>query len=283
MTSPVTLFAPLGALQDVGTLATPTPRLAPQGSGAASTSHSARVDWSGDPGTGTPRQPADMQLAQANDGIALAQTAGNALDRVAGALRGMRALAGRAGTAEPDERATLEAQFQALGAAVRRVLEGTRSDDGRAIFGADADTITFRASNDAEQGITVTTHDLLGNDAVRAVTSGTPSGIGDLQLVPPALTEHLEHVMEQIDGAATVVEAERSALATTELRFDAALAEMLDAAQEQALAGRGISSSSGAASAAQALGGQIRQDPGPALFALASAPPLRVLGLLTPG
>lgn len=282
MSSPITLFAPLGALPDVGTPATRVPHTARESDTVAPPSRSAEVDWSGTPGPGAAHQPTDLHATDANAGIALAQTAGAALDRVTGALRGMRALASHAGTASPDERPALEQQFEALGAAVRRVLEETQAD-GRPIFGSGAGSTAFRVGADGAHRITVNTHDLLGHDALQAVTTGPQASLAEPRVVPPALAEHLGNVIAELDLAAAHVADERGALATAELRFDAALAEMLDAARDGAAHGRTLADAGSAASTAQALSGQIRQDPGAAVFALTSPAPLRVLGLLAPG
>ena len=281
MPSPITQFAPLGMLQDAGSLVAPVSRAAQDsGSGISGAGRSAEVSWSGTPAT-TMATREDVYAANANDGIALAQAAGATLGQAANALRGMRKLAHQAGGAPTDQRAALDARFQALGAAVRHALESAQIN-GRTIFGADAGSTSFRVGPGADRDslVTVTTHDLLGSDALQAVTNGGRTSRLEAQMVPPALTEYLDNVIEQLDQAVAQIDDERHALTVTELRFGAALGEILDAAQDPSQSRVTIGDARSASSATQALAGQITRSPESAAFALGGVTPLRVLGLL---
>ncbi len=116
----------------------------------------------------------NVAIRNANDGISLAQTAEGALGKVGDMVQRMRELAGQSAnsTNSTTDRASLNTEYQQLGAEINRTLAGTQFN-GLAILGASAGALAFQvgAGTTANDMITVTTDNMSTDAGVVAATA----------------------------------------------------------------------------------------------------------------
>ncbi len=213
-----------------------------------------------------------VAIRNANDAISLAQTAEGAIGRVSDALQRMRELAVQSANAtnSASDRAALDAEYQALGAEIGRVLGGT-TFNGLAIIGADAGALNFQVGpgTTANDTITVTTTDLTADATITAVTGG------DLTSVANALT-----AINNIDAALTTVNGQRATLGAVQNRFQSVIDALSVAKENQEAARSRIMDADFAQETAALTRAQVLQQAGVAMLAQANAVPNNVLALL---
>lgn len=115
-------------------------------------------------------QGLDQAVRNANDAIAMLQTAEGALDEVGNMMQRMRELAVQAAsdTYSSDDRGYLDAEFQALATEITRV-RNTTEFNGIALLDGSTASFTFQIGTDASQTMAVSISDIAGS----AGTNGT--------------------------------------------------------------------------------------------------------------
>jgi flagellin len=215
----------------------------------------------------------NVAIRNANDGISLAQTAEGALSKVGDAMQRMRELAvqARNATNTDADKASLDKEYQQLGAEISRVLGGT-TFNGQAIVGSGAGDKVFQvgANTTANDIITVTTQDFTGNADITAVTGGNLTGDSTA----------LATVIDNIDTALGTVNGERATYGAVQNRFDAVISNLMVSAENQAAARSRITDADFAIETANLSRAQILQQAGTSMIAQANALPQQVLSLL---
>jgi flagellin len=222
----------------------------------------------------------NVAVRNANDGISLAQTAEGALGKVGDSLQRMRELAiqARNSTNSDSDKDSLNKEFVQLQSEISRVLGGT-TFNGKHILGADATTLTFQvgANTTVDDTITVSTVDMTSASEITAVT-GTSAVIDNTATAGAIAT-----VIDNIDAALDSINNNRATFGATQSRFDAVIANLQQAVENQAAARSRIMDADYAAETAALSRAQILQQAGNAMVAQANQLPQQVLSLLRGG
>jgi flagellin len=219
----------------------------------------------------------NVAIRNANDGISLAQTAEGALSKVGDALQRMRELAvqARNSTNSDSDKDSLNKEFAQLQAEISRVLGGT-TFNGKHILGTEATALNFQigANTSADDMITVTTTDMTADSVITAIT-------GTAAVIDASTTAgSLKTVIDNIDAALDQVNNTRATFGATQSRFDAVIANLQQAVENQAAARSRIMDADFAAETANLSRAQILQQAGTAMVAQANQLPQQVLQLL---
>ena len=220
----------------------------------------------------------NVAIRNANDAISLSQTAEGALSKINDMGQRMRELAVQSANATNNEtdRASLDAEFQALSAEIKRNLEGT-SFNGTKLFSALA-TMTFQvgANNAATDQIAVVTADLTKDTKLTAVLGGAgganPADIKDAAKSREAL--------EKLDGMLATVNAKRAEFGATQNRFEAVIQTLQVSAENQTAARSRIMDADFASETAALTRAQVLQQAGTSMLSQANSLPNNVLSLL---
>ena len=220
----------------------------------------------------------NVAIRNANDAISLSQTAEGALSKINDMGQRMRELAVQSANATNNEtdRASLDAEFQALSAEIKRNLEGT-SFNGTKLFSALA-TMTFQvgANNAATDQIAVVTADLTKDTKLTAVLGGAgganPADIKDAAKSREAL--------EKLDGMLATVNSKRAEFGATQNRFEAVIQTLQVSAENQTAARSRIMDADFASETAALTRSQVLQQAGTAMLSQANSLPNNVLSLL---
>jgi flagellin len=219
----------------------------------------------------------NVAARNANDGISLAQTAEGALGKVGDALQRMRELAvqARNATNSDSDKDSLNKEFIQLQGEINRVLGGT-TFNGKKILGADATTLTFQigANTSVDDTIAVSTDNMVTNSDISVITATTAS-IG-----MSATSGDIKDVIDNIDTALDTVNNTRATFGATQSRFDAIIANLQQAVENQAAARSRIMDADFASETANLSRAQILQQAGNAMVAQANQLPQQVLRLL---
>ena len=218
----------------------------------------------------------NVAIRNANDGISLSQVAEGALGKVADMLQRMRELAVQSSNASNTsaDRASLNAEFRQLADEIDRTLQSTRFN-GQAILAGSAGALVFQigANNAATDRITITTANMAANGSISAVTS---SGT----VITGATGGTAQGVITTIDDALSVINSERATYGAVQNRFDAVIANLQIASENQTAARSRIMDADFAAETAALTRAQILQQAGTAMLAQANQLPQQVLTLL---
>jgi flagellin len=219
----------------------------------------------------------NVAVRNANDGISLAQTAEGALSKVGDALQRMRELAvqARNSTNSDSDKDSLNKEFVQLQSEISRVLGGT-TFNGKHILGSEATALNFQigANTSADDMITVTTTDMTADSVITAIT-------GTAAVIDASTTAgSLKTVIDNIDSALDTVNNTRATFGATQSRFDAVIANLQQAVENQAAARSRIMDADFAAETANLSRAQILQQAGTAMVAQANSLPQQVLQLL---
>ena len=220
----------------------------------------------------------NVAIRNANDAISLSQTAEGALSKINDMGQRMRELAVQSANATNNEsdRASLDAEFQALSAEIKRNLEGT-SFNGTKLFSALA-TMTFQvgANNATTDQIAVVTADLTKEAKLTAVLGGTggaaPADIKDAAKSREALGK--------LDEMLSTVNAKRAEFGATQNRFEAVIQTLQVSAENQTAARSRIMDADFASETAALTRSQVLQQAGTAMLSQANSLPNNVLSLL---
>jgi flagellin len=204
----------------------------------------------------------NVAIRNANDGISLAQVAEGALANVGDTLQRMRELAvqARNSTNTNADKSSLQQEFSQLQAEISRVIGGT-TFNGQTILGSGAGTLTFQNNMSADTTIAAVT------------TSAASIGSG-------VSAASIASVIDTIDAALTTVNGTRATFGATQSRFDAIIANLQIAVENQTAARSRIMDADFAAETANLSRAQILQQAGNAMVAQANQLPQNVLRLL---
>ena len=220
----------------------------------------------------------NVAIRNANDAISLSQTAEGALSKINDMGQRMRELAVQSANATNNEsdRASLDAEFQALSAEIKRNLEGT-SFNGTKLFSALA-TMTFQvgANNATTDQIAVVTADLTKEAKLTAVLGGTggaaPADIKDAAKSREALGK--------LDDMLALVNSKRAEFGATQNRFEAVIQTLQVSAENQTAARSRIMDADFASETAALTRAQVLQQAGTSMLSQANSLPNNVLSLL---
>jgi flagellin len=222
----------------------------------------------------------NVAIRNANDAISLSQTAEGALGKVGENLQRMRELAVQAanGTNSAADRTTLDQEYTALAGEVTRVLESTKFN-GLSLLNSAAPAAGFDfqvgANNNANEKINIATSDITAGAGIAAVTSGGASdsiadGTGALALA----------AMDALSTAIDEVSTARATFGASQNRFEAVIANLQIASENQSAARSRIMDADFASETANLTRGQILQQAGTAMLAQANSLPNGVMALL---
>jgi flagellin len=219
----------------------------------------------------------NVAIRNANDGISLAQTAEGALAKVGDSLQRMRELAvqARNATNSDSDKNSLIKELQQLQEEIQRVLGGT-AFNGKKILGADGTTFSFQigANVTADDVVAVASEDMTVNADISAVTVSTAT-IGST-----ASVDAIASVITNIDLALDTVNDQRATFGATQSRFDAIIANLQQAVENQSAARSRIMDADFAVETANLSRAQILQQAGTAMVAQANQLPQQILTLL---
>ena len=218
----------------------------------------------------------NVAIRNANDGISLAQVAEGALGKVTDMLQRMRELSVQASNSSntTTDRASLNAEFRQLAEEVDRTLLSTRFN-GSAILAGSAGSLQFQigANNATTDQITITTSNMSTNSTITAVT-GTAGVISGTTGTAAA------SMITTIDAALDTLNSERATYGAVQNRFEAVIANLSIAAENQTAARSRIMDADFAKETAALTRAQILQQAGTAMLAQANQLPQQVLQLL---
>ncbi len=218
-----------------------------------------------------------VAMRNANDGISMAQVAEGALSKVGDSLQRMRELAlqSRNGTNSDSDKNSLNKEFAELQKEIKRVLGGTAFNDKK-ILGADGTDFTFQigANTGNEDSITITFENMVSNTDVSTVTVSTAT------IACTADASAIGSVIENIDTALNTINDTRATFGATQSRFEAIIANLQVAVENQSAARSRIMDADYAAETAALSRAQILQQAGNAMVAQANQLPQQVLRLL---
>lgn len=222
----------------------------------------------------------NVGIRNANDAISLSQTAEGALGKVGENLQRMRELAVQAsnGTNSTADRTTLNQEYSALAGEVTRVLDSTKFN-GLALLNSSAPAGGFDfqvgANNNANEKINIATTDLSAGVGIAAVTgAGASASIADATGAL-ALT-----AMDALSTAIDEVSAARATFGASQNRFEAVIANLQIASENQSAARSRIMDADFASETSNLTRGQILQQAGTAMLAQANSIPNGVMALL---
>ncbi len=214
----------------------------------------------------------NVAIRNANDGISMAQTAEGALGKVGDMVQRMRELAVQSAnsTNGASDRASLDTEYQQLGAEITRTLAATQFN-GLSILGASAGALAFQigAGTTANDTITVTTTNLSTAGGVTAVTGGN---VTTAALAGTAITN--------LDTLRDLVSTQRATYGATQNRFEAVIGVLEVASENQAAARSRIMDADFAAETASLTRSQVLQQSGIAMLSQANSSPNAILSLL---
>jgi len=225
----------------------------------------------------------NVAIRNANDGISLAQTAEGALGSVGDSLQRMRELAvqARNSTNSDQDKDSLDKEFGELAKEIQRVLGGATFNN-KHVLGADAGSLTFQvgANTSSDDTISITTTKMTTASEITTVAGTDNTGAGRAKIDSTADSTALGTVIDDIDAALDKVNSERATLGASQSRFDAVIANLQVAAENQTAARSRIVDADFAAETANLSRAQILQQAGTAMVAQANQLPQTVLTLL---
>ena len=222
----------------------------------------------------------NVAIRNANDAISLAQTAEGALSKINDMGQRMRELAVQSANATNNDtdRASLDAEFQALSAEIKRNLEGT-SFNGTKLFAALA-TMTFQvgANNTPTDQIAVVTTNLTAETSMTDILGGGTGGgaaAADIKEVGKS-----REALGKLDKMLATVNAKRAEFGATQNRFEAVIQTLQVSAENQTAARSRIMDADFASETAALTRSQVLQQAGTAMLSQANSLPNNVLSLL---
>ena len=219
----------------------------------------------------------NVAVRNANDAISLAQTAEGALSKINDMGQRMRELAVQSANATNNEtdRESLDAEFQALSAEIKRNLEGT-SFNGTKLFAALA-TMTFQvgANNTATDQIAVVTTNLTADTTMTGILGGGGATAADIKNVDKS-----REALDKLDKMLATVNSKRAEFGATQNRFEAVIQTLQVSAENQTAARSRIMDADFASETAALTRSQVLQQAGTAMLSQANSLPNNVLSLL---
>ena len=223
----------------------------------------------------------NVAIRNANDAISLSQTAEGALSKINDMGQRMRELAVQSANATNNEsdRASLDAEFQALSAEIKRNLEGT-SFNGTKLFAALA-TMTFQvgANNVASDQIAVVTTNLTTDTTMTGILGGGGGG-GGATAADIKTVDKSRDALDKLDKMLATVNAKRAEFGATQNRFEAVIQTLQVSAENQTAARSRIMDADFASETAALTRAQVLQQAGTSMLSQANSLPNNVLSLL---
>ncbi len=225
----------------------------------------------------------NVAIRNANDGISMAQTAEGALGKIGENLQRMRELTvqARNSTNSNSDKDSLNKEFEQLASEIWRIINAT-TFNGKPIL---ADTSGLAQT--FQIGANTTVNDAIGINAVNLTTEGTMVAIvGDgtsgtfARIDNTADFTALGLVIDNIDLALDFVNNTRATYGAIQSRFDAVIANLQVAVENQAAARSRIMDADFAQETSNMSRAQILQQAGNAMVAQANQLPQQVLALL---
>jgi len=218
----------------------------------------------------------NVAIRNSMDGISLAQTAEGGLGKVSDMLGRMRELAVQSANATntSTDRDSLNNEFRQLADEIDRTLNATKFN-GQAILAGAAGSQIFQIGSDATSydQLTVSTSNMATATNVAAVTATTG-------VISGTTGGNAMAMITAIDSALTTVNSERSTYGAVQNRFEAIIANLQVASENQTAAKSRIMDADFAAETAALTRTQILQQAGTAMLAQANQIPQQVLQLL---
>jgi flagellin len=218
-----------------------------------------------------------VAVRNANDGISLSQVAEGALGKVTDMMQRMRELAVQAANASntTTDRTSLNAEFQQLAQEVDRTLQSTRFN-GQAILAGSAGALQFQigANNATTDQLAVTTTNMATAANIIAVTTATTAVISGTNAT------NANAMISALDTALDTINSERATYGAVQNRFEAVIANLQIASENQTAAKSRIMDADFAKETAMLTRTQILQQAGTAMLAQANQVPQQVLQLL---
>lgn len=222
----------------------------------------------------------NVAIRNANDAISLSQTAEGALSKINDMGQRMRELAVQSANATNNatDRESLDAEFQALSAEIKRNLEGT-SFNGTKLFAALA-TMTFQvgANNTPTDQIAVVTTNLTAETSMTDILGdGTGGGAAAADIKEVGKSRG---ALGKLDKMLATVNAKRAEFGATQNRFEAVIQTLQVSAENQTAARSRIMDADFASETAALTRAQVLQQAGTAMLSQANSLPNNVLSLL---
>ena len=225
-------------------------------------------------------QGLNVAISNANDAISLSQTAEGALGKVGENLQRMRELAVQAanGTNSSADRTTLDQEYTALAGEVTRVLQSTKFNGLSLLNNAvPAGGFDFQvgANNNANEKINIAVSDITAGAGIAAVT-----GAGASASIADATGALALGAMNALSTAIDEVSSARAKFGASQNRFEAVIANLQIASENQSASRSRIMDADFASETANLTRGQILQQAGTAMLAQANSLPNGVMALL---
>jgi flagellin len=218
----------------------------------------------------------NVAIRNSMDGISLAQTAEGGLGKVSDMLQRMRELAVQSSNATntSTDRDSLNNEFRQLADEIDRTLNATKFN-GQAILSGAAGSQVFQVGSESTSydQLTVTTGNMATAANIAAVT-------GTVGIISGTTGSNAQSMITAIDLALTTVNSERSTYGAVQNRFEAIIANLQVASENQSAAKSRIMDADFAAETAALTRTQILQQAGTAMLAQANQLPQQVLQLL---
>jgi len=218
----------------------------------------------------------NVAIRNSMDGISLAQTAEGGLGKVSDMLQRMRELAVQSSNATntSTDRDSLNNEFRQLADEIDRTLNATKFN-GQAILSGAAGSQVFQVGSESTSydQLTVTTGNMATSANIAAVT-------GTVGIISGTTGSNAQSMITAIDLALTTVNSERSTYGAVQNRFEAIIANLQVASENQSAAKSRIMDADFAAETAALTRTQILQQAGTAMLAQANQLPQQVLQLL---
>jgi flagellin len=218
----------------------------------------------------------NVAIRNSMDGISLAQTAEGGLGKVSDMLQRMRELAVQSSNATntSTDRDSLNNEVRQLADEIDRTLNATKFN-GQAILSGGAGSQVFQIGSDntSYDQLTVATQNMATATNIAAVT-------GTVGVISGTTGSAAQAMISAIDLALTSVNSERSTYGAVQNRFEAIIANLQVASENQTAAKSRIMDADFAAETAALTRTQILQQAGTAMLAQANQLPQQVLQLL---
>lgn len=214
----------------------------------------------------------NVAIRNSNDGISMAQVAEGALGKVSEMLQRMRELAVQSANATngDNDRLNLDSEYQQLAQEITRTITGAKFNGSEILAaGSGAKVFQIGPGTTAQDSFTINSGDFTSKAELTDVTGG------NIQDVISSRTS-----MDSIDALLTEVNGERATWGAAQNRFEAIIANLQIASENQAAARSRIMDADYAAETAALTRSQVLQQAGTAMLAQANQLPNNVLQLL---
>ena len=212
----------------------------------------------------------------ANDGISMMQTAEGAMDEIANALQRMRELAVQAanGTVNASDKASLNAEYQALANEISRTTRATSFNEVYVLNGAADVTLQVGYKDTTDDQIDIS-FVYLSTDLTAVQVAATPTHPSAIDTESGALA-----ALALIDADINTISSSRADLGAVQNRLESTIRNIANVVENQSAARSRIRDADFAAETANLTRTQILQQAGTAMLAQANAIPQNVLQLL---